>query len=385
MGPLDRAPVAALPSRVHRADALHVLLRHRLLPQPDGVEGGGAIQVVVGFDDESVSQPVHDSEGLRIRRIAGGVLPDGANAGDETAIAQVDQVIYAHLERSHQLDEALHALERRGTTPIDTSVGPAGPLSIDRILSPELFDHSRRTELVPHLVGTPDCGGILLRHRLALQPHCFKGGGFSREETEPDGLLPPPPPNVPGRLPHSDAAIGGATPNLNFSQRDMAEIAQLNDFDLVIGPSGEQVLPPAVDPLVAVENALHGSQARNGLGVSIDEFQEGSEVASVDRLIGLVSQLYVFLRHRLFPQPCRFEGLALAAERGPPGHLAVSQLDGLPHRLLNRDAAQRAGHADVCDTPVAGRTKVEQLPSHVLEGAADCIPPGTQSVTAAEG
>ena len=47
------------------------LLMPGLLRQPGGLQCLGAVEVVVGFDDQAVSQAVHDGEGLRVGRVAG--------------------------------------------------------------------------------------------------------------------------------------------------------------------------------------------------------------------------------------------------------------------------------------------------------------------------
>jgi hypothetical protein len=77
----------------------------------------------------------------------------------------------------------------------------------------------------------------------------------------------------------------------------------------------------------------------------------------------------------LLPQPGGFEGFPLAAKGGPPDHLPVSQQTGLPHRLLDRDAAQCSSHPEMRDAPVARSANVDQLPSHVLKRAANALPP----------
>ena len=64
----------------------------------------------------------------------------------------------------------------------------------------------------------------------------------------------------------------------------------------------------------------------------------------------------------LLRQPGGFEGLAFGAKEGTPEHLSVSQLDGLPHRLLDRDAAQRASHAEMRDAAVARSADVDATP-----------------------
>jgi hypothetical protein len=65
--------------------------------------------------------------------------------------------------------------------------------------------------------------------------------------------------------------------------------------------------PPATDSLVTVEIALHGSQLRDEIRLSIHQREERPEVASVERVIRLVGQLHVLLRHRLLPLPGGFE------------------------------------------------------------------------------
>jgi hypothetical protein len=42
--------IAALPRLVETLRKLHILLRHRLLPQPGGFEGGGVVQVILLAD-----------------------------------------------------------------------------------------------------------------------------------------------------------------------------------------------------------------------------------------------------------------------------------------------------------------------------------------------
>jgi hypothetical protein len=88
------------------------------------------------------------------------------------------------------------------------------------------------------------------------------------------------------------------------------------------------------------------------------------------------------LRSRSWPSasPARNAcGSTPAARRlrggGPPDHLPVSQQTGLPHRLLDRDAAQCSSHPEMRDAPVARSANVDQLPSHVLKRAANALPP----------
>ena len=107
-----------------------------------------------------------DGEALRVRGLAPRRLCDVADAGDETAVVELDQVVDLHLDRPDEVNEALHALERGVAPPEDAGVRPARPLSIDAVLSPELLDHRRRPGLVPDLVGAAHLGGIVLRHRL---------------------------------------------------------------------------------------------------------------------------------------------------------------------------------------------------------------------------
>src|SRR6476620_9763270 len=88
---------------------------------------------------------------------------------------------------------------------------------------------------------------------------------------------------------------------------------------------------------------------------------------------------------RLLPQPHGFEGLLLGAKGCPPAQLAVSRLHALPHRLLNRHSAQHAGHPEVQNTALRTTAKVEQLPCHALERAANSLPPSVDAVVATKG
>src|SRR5215218_1618289 len=147
--------VAAIPCVDGRECDLDVLLRHRLLGEPDRFESLGAVKVVVGLDDEAVPEAVNDGEGLRVGRVVCASTHD-PRAGDEPAVAHLDQVIEADLDRPEQIDQALHPFKRGATSPVDTGVGPAGSLTVDGILGPELLGHRCRTRLVPDLIGPAD-------------------------------------------------------------------------------------------------------------------------------------------------------------------------------------------------------------------------------------
>ena len=159
----------------------HVLLRHRLLPQSNRLQRLGAVEVVVGLNDQPVSQPVYDGERLRVWRVR--TLPDHSGASHETAVGQLDQIIEMDLDRSDQIDQALHPGERSDTPPDDSDIGPARfsargltagrcaterpplaerNLSVDGILGPELLRDRPRTRLVPDLVRPADSVSVLL-------------------------------------------------------------------------------------------------------------------------------------------------------------------------------------------------------------------------------
>ena len=174
---------------------------------------------------------------------ARGVLPDDADTGDHTSVIQVDQLIYAHLDRTDQIDEALHALERGVATPEDTSIGPARSLSIDGILGPEPFDHSRWAGLVPHLEGAPDDGGIRLRHRLLPQPGGFEGFGAVEEELFADDSP------VGNRQEHGpvavkpgSAALAGADDMPAHEDAGVPEVEQFSGRKLEVAPLGDPAL-----------------------------------------------------------------------------------------------------------------------------------------------
>jgi Family of unknown function (DUF6494) len=132
---------------------------------------------------------VDDGEGLRVQRLARGVLPDRVSASDETAVAYVDELVELYLDRPYELDEALHPLERGGAPPIYAGVGPARSLPIDGVLGIKLLDHGLGAGFVPRLVGTPDGGGVLVGHRTKyVTPHRPRPGRLGRGEA--DGYKP---------------------------------------------------------------------------------------------------------------------------------------------------------------------------------------------------
>src|SRR3954471_7549861 len=156
------------PSRAGQESPHHGPLRHRLLRKPDRVQRLLAVKVVVGLDGEPVPKAVNDREGLRIGRVR--VLPDHARAGDQAAVADLDQLVEADLDRPEQIDQVLHPFERRGTSSVNTGIGPARSLAVDGILGPELLGHRCRTRLVPDPIGPADAVDVLLRHHLLPQP-----------------------------------------------------------------------------------------------------------------------------------------------------------------------------------------------------------------------
>ena len=166
------------------------------------------------------------------------------------------------------------------------------------------------------------CAAPAERREGALVPqrHGFEGTGFSREDSEPDGLLPPPPPNVPGRLPHGDTAIQSVAPNQNLREGRLPEITHLNDFGPVIGPGIEEVLPPATDSRMTVVIALHGSQLRDEIRVSIHQSEERIELASIERVIRPLGQVQVLPRHRSPSMPLGLRSTTPAVG-GRRGHL----------------------------------------------------------------
>ena len=61
----------------------------------------------------------------------------------------IDQIVEMNLDRSDQIDQALHPSERSGSSAEDSGVGPAWSLSIHGILGPEPIRDRRRTGFVP--------------------------------------------------------------------------------------------------------------------------------------------------------------------------------------------------------------------------------------------
>jgi hypothetical protein len=63
-------------------------------------------------------------------------------------------------------------------------------------------------------------------------------------------------------------------------ERLVTKVAHFDHLGGEVGKSVEQVLPPAADSGVAVIAALDSGQERDGLHVSVHQFEKGIEVAS---------------------------------------------------------------------------------------------------------
>jgi hypothetical protein len=71
-------------------------------------------------------------------------------------------------------------------------------------------------------------------------------------------------------------------------ERLVSKVAHFDHLGDEVGKSVEQVLPPAADSGVAVLAALDSGQERDGLHVSVHQFEKGIEVTSVDGVNGSV-------------------------------------------------------------------------------------------------
>ena len=222
----------------------------RLLLKPGGFEGLGAVEVVVGLDDEAVPQAMHDGEGLSVGRVR--TLPDHARAGNQAAISDINQLIEAHLDRAHQVDQTLHAFKGGCTPFIDTGIGPARPLAVDGILSPELIRHRCWTRLIPNLIGPPDFVSVLLRHPLLLKPGGFEGICFVVELANArDHPVPEREQLVVGRA--NLGATRCAAPHLGSLDENLIASAVDDPLDLipVVSEALELFLEPLPDSLTA--------------------------------------------------------------------------------------------------------------------------------------
>src|SRR5829696_1366616 len=107
---------------------LHVLLRHRLLRQPDGFEGVRGIEVGPRSNDAASFQLVDDGE-LQLHRhpasLAGRPLPQQA---DNAIIARVDQLLYLQRPTVEVLGPHAHELDE----PITTAIARGRPGDLGR-------------------------------------------------------------------------------------------------------------------------------------------------------------------------------------------------------------------------------------------------------------
>jgi hypothetical protein len=151
---------------------LHVLLRHRLLPQSHGFEGVLSPEIAAVRDDHPVTQLNHHGARLRARRAA--LRPAYANPHErEYRIAKVDQLI----DLVQKLVEDFRRQTEEGPYLVVSSVGPSHKRRrVDHIhrIGVELVP-GRLTGLVPVLHEPLDDLDVLLRHRPPSIPRLTPG------------------------------------------------------------------------------------------------------------------------------------------------------------------------------------------------------------------
>jgi HK97 family phage prohead protease len=193
---------------------------------------------------------------------------------------------------------------------------------------------------------------VLAMSELLPQPHGLEGFGFSPVVAPPDALPVTPLGGTPERLVKRRVATRAAATHAHGCERQVAEVAHCDDLDDHIGQEIDQVLPPAPDSIVAVKAALDRDHAREGLHVSVHQSQKGTQVASVEGVIGLASQLHVLLRHRSPSMPAtrsRASRVEMPTRlRSLVDHRAHLVTRERPHRLradvsLGADGQQRCG------------------------------------------
>ena len=194
-------------------------------------------------------------------------------------------------------------IERGLATPEDTSIGPARPLSIDGILGPEPFDHSRWAGLVPHLEGALDDGGIRLRHRLLPQSHGFEGFGTVPVAAMASDFPVTQCEDVEGREPHLYAATSAAA-DLQATYNDVISVVEhflwLKSERI---PCREPLSKPRLDLVAATVDLLaDGDPGRNlPLDFRAERLKRPVIIGTVKRAEQRTHELDVLQRHRHRP------------------------------------------------------------------------------------
>src|SRR3954447_6905867 len=94
------------------------------------------------------------------------------------------------------------------------------------------------------------------------QAHGFEGFRSCGEGAPPYALPVPQPIDVPELLRHLHPAARGVPPRAEGCNRQFSKVVHLENFDAVVRPDGEYVLPPAADTVVSVKVSLDVPEAR---------------------------------------------------------------------------------------------------------------------------
>ena len=110
--------------------------------------------------------------------------------------------------------------------------------------------------------------------RLLRKPGGFEGFRCGVTDRPPDALRVPPPADVEGIVLERKLAPPAVANGTYRSQEDVAQVSDLDYFDLVVGEGHKPVFPPLTDTVVAVQASFDRGDPRNGLDVLIDDGQK---------------------------------------------------------------------------------------------------------------
>src|SRR5215211_6432513 len=165
--------IAAVPGGTKGAQSFHVLLRHRLLPQPDGLEGVGSIREPLVAGDLSLAErgddPIVDLD-VCAACPAASLLPLMA----QDFVAAGVHILDAGAPEAESLDDVPIELPSSLASANRPSVRPVSDRGDLVILGQQGEPGSPIAPVEVVHMSTDDLH-VLLRHRLLPQPHGFEG------------------------------------------------------------------------------------------------------------------------------------------------------------------------------------------------------------------
>src|SRR5215211_1279224 len=305
--------IAAVPGGTKGAQSFHVLLRHRLLPQPDGLEGVGSIREPLVAGDLSLAErgddPIVDLD-VCAACPAASLLPLMA----QDFVAAGVHILDAGAPEAESLDDVPIELPSSLASANRPSVRPVSGRGDLVILGQQGEPGSPIAPVEVVHMSTDDLH-VLLRHRLLPQPHGFEGPGSCLGHVGRRDLPPAEAERLEVVEVNGDPAPATDVALFDLDDDVVPQVLGFRPRELNRLPCVEPGRPELLEPIVSAVDPRevgHPEACHVPDNALVDPVEGAIEILPLSLAVKREHSLNVLLRHRLLRQPGGFEGLGLA-------------------------------------------------------------------------